>query len=129
MSDTPYSNMTIWALEQERDKILAELKTRYLVRGDAPDRHPVCEADGCELLIQRHAAAPEERTWIPVSERLPDEKGHYLTVVKAVLDGALVRSQLYKPSAHKAFSGWTHNPVTHWQPLPQLPPTMNSNST
>lgn len=33
---TPYSNMTIWELEQERAKIEAELKTRYLVRGDAP---------------------------------------------------------------------------------------------
>lgn len=67
------------------------------------------------------SAASENRTWIPVSERLPDEKGHYLTVVKGVLDGYIVRSQLYKPNAHKAFSGWIHNPVTHWQPLPEAP--------
>lgn len=135
-------------LGHEGQWTLSEASTGFKMFGELPDDHGTAEgmlAEFCagrmlkltpelvatsiakakEILKEKmpspFAPRSENRTWIPVSERLPDEKGHYLTVVKGVLDGYIVRSQLYKPNAHKAFSGWIHNPVTHWQPLPEAP--------
>ena len=63
--------------------------------------------------------------WIPVTERLPDERAPYLLVVYEETGRQIVTSGEYEGNGH-----WTpdYNPmlpdemVTHWMPLP-APPT------
>ena len=79
---------------------------------------PVMEA--CRMGME----ALERTRWIPVSERLPEERGCYIVAVKHWYDG--------KPVAREAFwngADWLScekrmeiTPrVTHWQPLPEPP--------
>ena len=79
---------------------------------------PVNEA--CRMGME----ALERTRWIPVSERLPEERGCYIVAVKHWYDG--------KPVAREAFwngADWLScekrmeiTPrVTHWQPLPEPP--------
>lgn len=58
----------------------------------------------------------DARRWIPVGERLPEEKGRYLFAAKStVSDRCLISIEYYEP-------GWgTAALFTHWMPLPQPP--------
>ena len=60
--------------------------------------------------------ALERTRWIPVSDRLPERKGYYLTVDKPENVGAYV-------NVHKFSAGTFHGffPITHWMPLPEPP--------
>lgn len=60
--------------------------------------------------LQQLAALRAEREWIPVSERLPDKPGRYLT-----LRGNQYDLDLFTDG----FRDWWYNDgVTHWMPLP-----------
>ena len=67
--------------------------------------------------------ALERTRWIPVSDRLPERKGYYLTVDKPENVGAYV-------NVHKFSAGTFHGffPITHWMPLP-APPKEKQNET
>lgn len=60
--------------------------------------------------------ALEQTRWIPVSDRLPEREGYYLTVDKPEYVGAYV-------NVHKFSAGTFHGffPITHWMPLPEPP--------
>lgn len=63
--------------------------------------------------------------WIPVSERLPEKEGTYITTTNATgrSQGVLVQEYVYRNGVgkwrwHDRYSPWT---VTHWMPLPEPP--------
>lgn len=98
---TPYSNMTIWALEQERDKIVTELATRYAVRDKRPSE-----------AVER---------WILVSERLPEP--HEFVLIYQPDAGSQ-----HRVAYHDAIWRWPYSfnyehpcAPTHWMPLPSAP--------
>jgi hypothetical protein len=76
----------------------------------------------------------DQERWIPVTERLPDQMGHYICVMDVEPDaGARIEIVFYaireygsmaiertgwgKPILHD----WANNTVTHWMSLPELP--------
>lgn len=76
----------------------------------------------------RAAVAAWERRWIPVTERLPEESGHYLICIECKCDGELFSAWMQVAWFCEKFY-WENlhsdNPfrekVTHWMPLPQPP--------
>ena len=106
-------------------------------------------SDCCEVLCENcmsasRVANSEEKAiaawnrrvsgWISVEDRLPDQCGHYLVMIKT--DGNIgfevhshlirivyFRSDGWRLSHH--FPEWIHQAlkqeITHWQPLPDLP--------
>ena len=76
------------------------------------------------ILIEQAADAIEELTdrnvgkWIPVTERLPTEKGRYLT---AYADGYVTENDWCFIGLMAV--GWCYDrdAVTHWMPLPSAP--------
>lgn len=63
-------------------------------------------------LAEEHA----KHLWIPVTERLPEENGHYL--VHAVGNGYY---STYIALWNGRFRANFEMPITHWMPLPQPP--------
>lgn len=55
--------------------------------------------------------------WIPVSERLPDANGVYLSVD----DMGIYSFRVFDPSKRMWKAIWTEEKVTHWMPLPEPP--------
>jgi len=75
-----------------------------------------CElAEELEELKQRIAELEEERRWIPVSERLPEE-GHKVLVL--LTDGAISIDLIYGNDF--LYENWVGD-ITHWMPLPDAP--------
>ena len=60
--------------------------------------------------------ALERTRWIPCSERMPENEGWYLTVVKPENASAFV-------NIYKFFAGTFNSffQITHWMPLPEPP--------
>lgn len=54
--------------------------------------------------------------WIPVTERLPDEDGYYLTLREC---GYVGSRYFYKDNPNHFTR--THSMLTHWMPLPEPP--------
>lgn len=85
-------------------------------------------ADAIEDLVKKHEAQRENlialmnaHDWIPVTERLPEESGHYLVVD----DGDVVEAYYGKDWGSEPWSDpiemyMTYHP-THWTPLPKPP--------
>lgn len=87
--------------------------------------------------IKRHInEAPAVQKWIPVSERLPEEPGHFLVVVKErydfendySYDTDVAHYRLdggYIDGCWDTFVDWDEGQpylhVTHWMPLPMPP--------
>lgn len=71
--------------------------------------------DGLEA---ENARLREERRWIPVEERLPENDGIYLAYL-----APMGRSELAKIETHLFYFGAfrTSWRVTHWMPLPEPP--------
>ena len=90
-------------------------------------------ADGCNVFLTREEAEAARMVvggmtrWIPVTERLPDKSGNYLT---AFADGtAMAVNEFMHPRGWLTEEGRKANPngkwywggVTHWMPLPEPP--------
>jgi len=72
----------------------------------------------CTELIARIAELEEERRWIPVDERLPDDSTMVLFtdgVTKGI--GKFSEDGFYD----YWYDGFFNKPVTHWMPLPESP--------
>jgi hypothetical protein len=59
----------------------------------------------------------EQRRWVPVGERLPDDDKIYLLCLSG---GRIVVADIYAWSEGKYTHRWPST-VTHWQPLPEAP--------
>jgi len=57
----------------------------------------------------------EQTRWIPVSERLPEEVGTYITTVDYEKHGIAVGQRYY----HGKGLGWEDDCVIAWMPLPE----------
>lgn len=91
--------------------------------------------DICQQKTIRNAVdLLEKLTWVPVKERLPDEKGHYLVISELNYwhggcwdknkDGtsrSIVVAFYDKTDTIGGKNYWNHSHVTHWMPLPDLP--------
>jgi hypothetical protein len=78
--------------------------------------------DEIERQRERIAELEQERRWISVSERLPEESGEYW--VCYFYDGKTVQGYCeYKlEEGFENLMAWDNTEiVTHWQPLPQSP--------
>ena len=110
-----------------RKKALCDRLTRYSFkcveeRLDSDFADAVCEAV-C-ILYDKDDESPK---WIPVEERLPEEKGHYLVYWKSPWGGG---DEVHESCFLRNFeyTGWC-DPVeeyeeyhpTHWMPLPEPP--------
>jgi len=73
-------------------------------------------------LLSRIAELEEKQRWIPVSERLPEDKKHYMTVVMNCFDGSrdVYRLRYYGNGDWFSWSSES-NVVTHWKEEPELP--------
>ena len=110
-----------------REKLI-ELLTQVAVLGDYLDMRKVADhliANGVTV-----------KQWIPVSERLPEEPGHFLVVVKEryafendySYDTDVAHYRLdggYIDGCWDTFCDWDEGQpylhVTHWMPLPEPP--------
>ena len=101
-----------------------------------------CAADLIERLTAENAALREKQRWIPVTERLPDERDAVIILLK---DGQVFRGEIRKriplPEWWYFYDAsdtdmdmlgvmyplfddglWLHeNPVVAWMPLPEAP--------
>jgi len=73
-------------------------------------------------LKSRIAELEAAQRWIPVSERLPEDKKHYMTVVMNCFDGSrdVYRLRYYGNGDWFSWSSES-NVVTHWKEEPELP--------
>lgn len=107
---------------------------------------PGMSADLIERLTAENAALREKQRWIPVTERLPDERDAVIILLK---DGQVFRGEIRKRIAlpewwyfydasdtdmdmlgvmYPLFDDglWLHeNPVVAWMPLPEAPEEHN----
>ena len=111
-----------------RDKLIELIKEAR----DIGDRH--CEEMGScakchelgydigkcgEIIIADHLIANgvTVQQWIPVSERMPDANGVYLSVD----DMGIYSFRVFDPSKRMWKAIWEDEKVTHWMPLPKPP--------
>jgi hypothetical protein len=59
----------------------------------------------------------EERRWIPVSERLPEDLQSVVIITNDSMTGIVRYLELY---GREGFGAWSED-VTHWMPLPESP--------
>ena len=87
--------------------------------------------DACVLAVEA-LREQEQRRWIPVTERLPDNKEHDWVLAQVVEDNGFMhipKVMEYRQQRNDWFEetyGWLseHNgafTVTHWMPLPEPP--------
>ena len=115
---------------------------KYFGYGDCLERLVAAAADLIERLTAENAAPREKQRWIPVTERLPDERNAVIILLK---DGQVFRGEIRKRIAlpewwyfydasdtdmdmlgvmYPLFDDglWLHeNPVVAWMPLPGTP--------
>lgn len=112
--------LTGFVQEDERDR--DEYRERLDKANDAIEElSAIREEQKAEIILM---AAEDKPRWIPVTERLPEEKkAHYL----CLLDDDSMAVVYWSKVPNRASKGeWAwHNPnwkeVTHWMPLPQPP--------
>ena len=76
-------------------------------------------------LRKRIAELEAERRWIPVSERLPEDR---VTILAAFNNREILTAKYYKYYSgfgsvenYWRIEGWHSGNVTHWMPLPEPP--------
>ena len=76
-------------------------------------------------LKERVAELEGERRWIPVSERLPEDR---VTILAAFNNREILTAKYYKyyegfgsVENYWRIEGWHSGNVTHWMPLPESP--------
>jgi len=77
----------------------------------------------CHLhAVARIAELEEKQRWIPVSERLPVDKKHYMTIVMDCLDGSRDVYRLrYRGDGNWLSWESEFQVITHWKEEPELP--------
>lgn len=63
---------------------------------------------------------PQQTSWIPCSERLPEENGNYLVTVEANDGTASIKFQMVDHYGPKWLHEGKHEKVIAWMPLPEL---------
>ena len=91
----------------------------YEVYGNTEDEEELCTRD---TLIEYIADLEAAQRWIPVSERLPEDKKYYMAVVMNCYDGSrdIYRLQYYGDGNWFSWTSEIHV-VTHWKESPDLP--------
>jgi len=75
-----------------------------------------------DALKARIAELEEKQRWIPVSERLPVDKKHYMTIVMDCLDGSRDVYRLrYRGDGNWLSWESEFQVITHWKEEPELP--------
>lgn len=100
--------------------------SEYLKREDV--RRAVLHNEGDALIAAIDELQPVELPeWIPVTERLPEKSGQYLTYNEFGWFNAYPYSIIHKQwntqdwMSEKSAKGLGINSITHWMPLPQPP--------
>ena len=82
-------------------------------------------AEELEAADARIAELEEAQRWIPVSERLPEDR---VTILAAFNNREILTAKYYKyyegfgsVENYWRIEGWHSGNVTHWMPLPQPP--------
>lgn len=92
----------------------------YIVDGSCTDTLMKQAADAIEELLQKTQQLP---SWIPVTERLPENTGKYL--VCGQWNGKPAEIWICDLIVFGKIKGWSNNVrnpvVTHWMPLPEPP--------
>ncbi len=117
-----------------REEAINVLKTRSCYECSWGCDSPVsCHCGGCDLAEATRIAIEslEAFGWIPTSERLPEEDGHYIVAIKNgwfpnnVIPIDILR---YEGGKWKYYFGFENddfedddfeNPITAWMPLPE----------
>ena len=86
------------------------------------------EEELARKIMQMHARIAEleaERRWIPVGERLPEDR---VTILAAFNNREILTAKYYKyyegfgsVENYWRIEGWHSGNVTHWMPLPEPP--------
>ena len=79
-------------------------------------------SDACVLAVAA-LREQEERRWIPVTERLPDENNRWVLClcVSGSMEVLKFDYTMWNWDAQYPGRCYMENYVTHWQPLPELP--------
>jgi hypothetical protein len=84
----------------------------------------------CETgrMIDQHCAPylqeiEDQRTWIPVGNRLPEHSDHVLVLHQRIEDGEVYENVRvgYYLTAWIVYGGYDDFEVTHWMPIPPTP--------
>lgn len=83
---------------------------------------------GCEVTINMgtkstpvaYKLSPTEPKWIPVTERLPELHGDFITAIAFEDGDILIDISVWYGKCWETLSGEKCN-VTHWMPLPEPP--------
>ena len=77
-----------------------------------------CGSGHCvDDLLEQAAEALEQFRWIPVTERLPEKDGIYLTFSKK----KEYEFHFFQTGKRMWSAVWDEDGVTHWMPLPEPP--------
>lgn len=77
---------------------------------------------GISVYLDELTALRAENAWIPVTERLPKDRGYYLAVVRSYLGDAEWVQGLYYDGSQDWYSSQNlRRSPTHWRPLPAPP--------
>lgn len=106
-----------------RKNLIGKVRIYYSSGCVGPVQIPLDElADELNDYEARIAELEAGQRWIPVSERLPKDKKHYMTVVMNCYDGSrdIYRLRYY---GNGDWFSWASesNVVTHWKEEPALP--------
>lgn len=69
--------------------------------------------------LDKAIKAIEQTSWIPCSERLPEENGNYLVTVEANDGTASIKFQMVDHYGPKWLHEGKHEKVIAWMPLPE----------
>lgn len=105
-----------------RYEITAEMNLRNIIEETREVSRALYEfADKLESIerkykeLQKPSVKPQEPKWIPVSERLPEEIGTYMTTINYDGEHGLVTERYYYGRDLK----WNDECVIAWMPLPE----------
>jgi Lar family restriction alleviation protein len=106
-------------LEEENDRLQAAWFVEETICPDGSLRPNVSD------LLSRIAELEEAQRWIPVSERLPEDR---VTILAAFNNREILTAKYYKyyegfgsVENYWRIEGWHSGNVTHWMPLPEPP--------